>query len=85
MAPKASKEKGVASSGYGECNLNIVMEFLANLDLMERFGPRFDEPLDDVDAIDEERARVNSDLESDDDEDDSEMGEVALALIDDED
>ncbi|MCD7473202.1 hypothetical protein HAX54_014858 [Datura stramonium] len=48
-----------------------------------RVGLGFVEPFND-DAIDEEQARVDSDLESDDDGDDAEMGEVAFASIDDE-
>ncbi|MCD7455115.1 hypothetical protein HAX54_027019 [Datura stramonium] len=48
-----------------------------------RFRPGFDEPLDDDDATDKEQARVDSDLESNDDEDDSNMGEAALSLTDD--
>ncbi|MCD7458298.1 hypothetical protein HAX54_037826, partial [Datura stramonium] len=43
-----------------------------------RVGPGFEEPLDDDDAMDEEQARVDSDLESDDDEDDSKIGEATF-------
>ncbi|MCD7448788.1 hypothetical protein HAX54_046324 [Datura stramonium] len=44
----------------------------------------FEDILDDEDTIDEEQVRVDSNLESDD-EDDSEIGEIALAPIDKED
>ncbi|MCD9639185.1 hypothetical protein HAX54_023561 [Datura stramonium] len=47
--------------------------------------PGFEEPFDDDDAADEEQAIVDSDLESDDDGDDSEMGEAAFSPTDDED
>ncbi|MCE2055461.1 hypothetical protein HAX54_042683 [Datura stramonium] len=48
-------------------------------------GPGFDEPLVDDDSTDKEQARVDFDLKYDDEEDDSEIGEVALAPINDED
>ncbi|MCD7473174.1 hypothetical protein HAX54_014827, partial [Datura stramonium] len=41
------------------------------LSISKRDGPGFEEPFDDDDAMDEEQARVNSNLESDDDGDDS--------------
>ncbi|MCD7467270.1 hypothetical protein HAX54_004599 [Datura stramonium] len=48
-------------------------------------GTRYKEPLDDDVATEDEMARVDSDIESsDDDEEDSEMGEAALAPTDDE-
>ncbi|MCD7455254.1 hypothetical protein HAX54_027513 [Datura stramonium] len=50
----------------------------------EEVGPGLEKPQDD-DATDEEQARVDSNLESDDDEDYSEMGEATLAPTDDED
>ncbi|MCE3215196.1 hypothetical protein HAX54_001227 [Datura stramonium] len=62
-----------------ECNLNMVREFLANWDLKERVGTRFEDTFDDDDAIDDEQATDDSDLESDDDRDYSEMGEASFA------
>ncbi|MCD7454179.1 hypothetical protein HAX54_023893 [Datura stramonium] len=50
-----------------------------------RVGLGFKELFDDDDATDEEQARVDSNLESDDNGDDSEMGEATFALTDDED
>ncbi|MCD9641728.1 hypothetical protein HAX54_028154 [Datura stramonium] len=50
-----------------------------------RVGPGFEEPLDDDVATDEEMERVDSDIESDEEEEDSGMREAALALTDDED
>ncbi|MCD7457811.1 hypothetical protein HAX54_036250 [Datura stramonium] len=50
-----------------------------------RVDPEFEEFLNDDDATDEEVTRVDSDIESDDDKDDSKMGEAALAPTDDED
>ncbi|MCD9641061.1 hypothetical protein HAX54_026878 [Datura stramonium] len=150
---------GFVFNDLGECNLNMVREFLANWDPKERYDPKgigmiktkdpegihgpvlsisewherfnnmlshlygmqmlqlrmngvteehlqqlnmdyrlsehsralcrvrhgFYEPLNDDDATDEEQARVDSDLESDDDEDDSEIGEAAFTPTDDED
>ncbi|MCD9640278.1 hypothetical protein HAX54_025480 [Datura stramonium] len=50
-----------------------------------RVGPGFEEPLDDDVATEDEMARVDSDMESsDDNEEDSEMGEASLAPTDDE-
>ncbi|MCD7461249.1 hypothetical protein HAX54_045733 [Datura stramonium] len=46
-------------------------------------GPGFEEPFDDDDPTDSERARCNSDLESN--VDDSEIGEAIYAPTDDED
>ncbi|MCE0480554.1 hypothetical protein HAX54_037521 [Datura stramonium] len=44
-----------------------------------RVGPGYEEPLDDDVAMEDEMARVESDLEcSDDNEEDSKMGEAAL-------
>ncbi|MCE3215058.1 hypothetical protein HAX54_000708 [Datura stramonium] len=48
-------------------------------------GPIFEEPLGNDDVTDEEQARVDSELEFDNDGDDFEMGEAAFAPIDDED
>ncbi|MCD7465347.1 hypothetical protein HAX54_001073 [Datura stramonium] len=48
-------------------------------------APGFEEPFGDADATDEEQDRLDSDLESDDDGDDSEMGEATYAPTDDED
>ncbi|MCD7471462.1 hypothetical protein HAX54_011915 [Datura stramonium] len=49
-----------------------------------RVGAGFEEPLDDDVATEDEIARVNSDIESiDDNEEDSEMGKPALAPTDD--
>ncbi|MCD7470390.1 hypothetical protein HAX54_010202 [Datura stramonium] len=50
-----------------------------------RVGPGFEEPLDDDVATDEEIARVESYIESDDDDEDYEMGEAALSPTNDED
>ncbi|MCD9642874.1 hypothetical protein HAX54_029916 [Datura stramonium] len=50
-----------------------------------RVRPRYEEPLDDDVAAEDKMARVDSDIESSDkDEEDSEMGKAALAPIDDE-
>ncbi|MCD7456612.1 hypothetical protein HAX54_032392 [Datura stramonium] len=49
-----------------------------------RVGPELKEPLNDDDAMDEEQARVESDLESNDDENNSEIGEAALSPTGDE-
>ncbi|MCD7456657.1 hypothetical protein HAX54_032603 [Datura stramonium] len=50
-----------------------------------RVGPRFEEPLDDYMATKDEIPRVDSGIESsDDEEDDSDMGEATLAPIDNE-
>ncbi|MCD9644967.1 hypothetical protein HAX54_033595, partial [Datura stramonium] len=50
-----------------------------------KVGLGFEEPLYNNDATDEEQARVNSKLESNDDEDDSTMEEASLLPTDDED
>ncbi|MCE3049687.1 hypothetical protein HAX54_045524 [Datura stramonium] len=63
MAPKPSKGKGVASSSHGSKRSKRASE-----------EQNEDEPLDDDDTTDEEQARIDSDLESDDDKDDSEIG-----------
>ncbi|MCD7453474.1 hypothetical protein HAX54_021066 [Datura stramonium] len=63
MVSKVNKGKGVTSSSHGN----------------KRVGPGFEEPFDDDDATNEDQARVDSDLESDDDKDDSEIGEAAFA------
>ncbi|MCD7472096.1 hypothetical protein HAX54_013035, partial [Datura stramonium] len=48
-------------------------------------GLGYEEPLDDDVATEDEMERVDSDVESsDDDEEDSEMGEAALAPTNDE-
>ncbi|MCD7451223.1 hypothetical protein HAX54_010238 [Datura stramonium] len=80
---------GFVFNDPGKCNLNMVKFFFANWKLKERalckIGLRFEEPLDDADTTDEKQARVNFDLESNDEEDDFEMGEAALASTVDED
>ncbi|MCD7468478.1 hypothetical protein HAX54_006725 [Datura stramonium] len=50
-----------------------------------RVEPGFDELLDDDDATEEEQVRVDSNLESNNDKDNSETGEAALGPTDDED
>ncbi|MCD9638339.1 hypothetical protein HAX54_022235 [Datura stramonium] len=50
-----------------------------------RVEPGLEEPLDDDVATNEEMVRVDSYIESDDDEEDSEMGEAAFAPTNDED
>ncbi|MCD9643840.1 hypothetical protein HAX54_031692 [Datura stramonium] len=66
----------------GECNLNMPLS--ENSRALCKVGLEFEKPLDNDDATNLEMARVDSDLESDD-EDDSEMGETALAPTNDED
>ncbi|MCE2054921.1 hypothetical protein HAX54_041640 [Datura stramonium] len=62
-----------------ECNARID-NMLSHL-----VGPGFEEPLDDGVSTEDEMARVDSDIEySDVEEEDSEMGEAALAPTDDE-
>ncbi|MCD7473268.1 hypothetical protein HAX54_015046 [Datura stramonium] len=65
--------------------LNMDYPFSEYSRALCRGGPGFDEPLDDDDATDEEYTRVDSMLESDQDEDNFEMGEAALSPTDDED
>ncbi|MCD9638708.1 hypothetical protein HAX54_022844 [Datura stramonium] len=65
--------------------LNMDYRFSEHSRALYRVGPRIEEPLDDYDATDEEKARVDSNLESKDDGDDSKMGEVVFARTDDED
>lgn len=50
-----------------------------------RVGPGFEEPLDDDLATEDEMARVDSDIESDAEEEDSEMWEAACAPTNDKD
>ncbi|MCD7459678.1 hypothetical protein HAX54_041610 [Datura stramonium] len=53
--------------------------------LSDLVGTGYEEPLDDDVAIEDEMARVDSDIEfSDDNEEDSEMGEAALSYTDNE-
>ncbi|MCE3214924.1 hypothetical protein HAX54_000270 [Datura stramonium] len=89
---------GFMFNAPGDCNLNMlrmngVTEDQLNIDypLSEhsralcRFGPGYEEPLDDDVSMEDEMERVDSDIESsDDDEDDSKMGEAALPPIDNE-
>ncbi|MCD7470757.1 hypothetical protein HAX54_010863 [Datura stramonium] len=66
---------GFMFNALGDCNLNMVREFLANWMSKERVGPGYEEPLDDDVATEDEMARVDSDIESsDEEEEDSEMG-----------
>ncbi|MCD9640866.1 hypothetical protein HAX54_026576, partial [Datura stramonium] len=76
----------LAPRGAPHCTgaLNMDYPLSENLRALFKVGSGFDEPQDDDDATDEEQAKVDSDLESDDDEDDFEMGEVAFAPTDDE-
>ncbi|MCD9644456.1 hypothetical protein HAX54_032672 [Datura stramonium] len=46
-----------------------------------RFGPGFEEPLDDDVATDEEMARVDSDKEFDEEEEDSDMGKLLFSPL----
>ncbi|MCD7459702.1 hypothetical protein HAX54_041680 [Datura stramonium] len=99
MAPKVNKEKGVASSSHGSKRArrtsDVEYEYMRMTPqplrryglrwVTKRVGPRYEEPLDDDVAIEDKIVRVNSDIKSSDDNDeDSEMGEATLAHIDDE-
>ncbi|MCE3216513.1 hypothetical protein HAX54_006759 [Datura stramonium] len=73
---------------FNEHNARIdnMLSHLYNYPLSEhsralcRVGPGYEEPLDDDVSMEDEMTRVDSDLESsDDNEEDSEMGEAALA------
>ncbi|MCE3051436.1 hypothetical protein HAX54_049828 [Datura stramonium] len=73
--------------------ISIVMEEQLNIDYyfsehsrdLCRVGPGFEESFDYDDPTDDEKAHVDSDLESDADEgEEFEIGEVAYAPVDDE-
>ncbi|MCE3216263.1 hypothetical protein HAX54_005778 [Datura stramonium] len=75
-------------SGVMEEKLQYLnMDYLSNEHwrALCRVGPCFEEPFNDDDATNEEQAGVNSNLESDDNGDDSEMREASFAPTDDED
>ncbi|MCD9639618.1 hypothetical protein HAX54_024254 [Datura stramonium] len=83
MAPKVNKGKGFASSSQGSKRARKPSEEdHENVNMAPpplRVGPGYKEPLDDDIAMENEMTRVNSDIESsDDDEEDSEMGQAAL-------
>ncbi|MCE3051126.1 hypothetical protein HAX54_048950 [Datura stramonium] len=98
MEPKVNKGKGVASSSHGSKRARILSEDehedvnMAPVQLRryglhwvieKEVGPGYEEPLDDDVSTEDEMTRVDSDIESsDDDEEDSEMGEAALAPTD---
>ncbi|MCD9559115.1 hypothetical protein HAX54_016848 [Datura stramonium] len=89
MAPKVNKGKGVASSNHGSKRERTTSEEehgdvnMAPLPLRRYMVPSGSlrrKPLDDDVATEDEMARIDSDIESsDDDEEDSKMGEAALA------
>ncbi|MCE3215100.1 hypothetical protein HAX54_000810 [Datura stramonium] len=65
--------------------LNIDYPLRENSRALCRVGPKYEDPLDDDVSTEDEMARVDSDLESsDDNEEASNMGEVSLAPTDDE-
>ncbi|MCE3049869.1 hypothetical protein HAX54_046023 [Datura stramonium] len=66
--------------------LNVDYQLSEHSRALYRVGPGLEEPFDNDDPTNDEKARVDSNLKYDvDDGDDSEMGEVAYALIDEED
>ncbi|MCE3216319.1 hypothetical protein HAX54_006108 [Datura stramonium] len=84
MAPKVNKGKGVASSSHGSKREKRPSEeehkdvSMAPPPL--RVGTEYEEPLDDDVATEDEMVRVDSDIESsDEEEENSEMGEPALS------
>ncbi|MCD7472283.1 hypothetical protein HAX54_013345 [Datura stramonium] len=87
MGSIESQRKKLRMNGVTEeqlQQLNIDYPLREHSIPLYRGGPRFEEPLDDNDATYEEQTRVGSDLDSNDDGDDSKMGEAAIFPIDDE-
>ncbi|MCE0480765.1 hypothetical protein HAX54_037873 [Datura stramonium] len=78
------KKGGVMEEQLWQLNINYPLS--ENSRALYRFRPKFEEPFDGDDATNDEKDRVDSDLESDgDDGKDSEMGKVAYAPTNDED
>ncbi|MCD7467525.1 hypothetical protein HAX54_005020 [Datura stramonium] len=74
---------GVIEEQLQQLNLDYLLS--EHSKALSKVGTGCEEPLDDDDATDKEQVRVDSDLESDDKEEDSKMGEVVLAPTDNED
>ncbi|MCE3051081.1 hypothetical protein HAX54_048874 [Datura stramonium] len=72
----------VLSNNEHNARIDNVLNHLYSMKMLQLriVGLGFEEPFDDDDAIDEEQARVVSYLESDDDGDDSDMGELLFPL-----
>ncbi|MCD7469733.1 hypothetical protein HAX54_008909 [Datura stramonium] len=81
-AHKASREPRSARPGVMRRSDNVVKS-MKRRSSDAQVGPGFEDPLDDDVSIEDEMARVDSDIESSDDEEEhSEMGEATLAPTD---